>query len=320
MCCHHTCLHAHKPQARDSLMIPLLDRYVATTRCAQPSPSISVPPALARALYVNGQWVDHGTATDGNCGVHAFGISLYAAGSKSKQLKATSAYKRFVTSRVSNTSITHLRNAGHGWMACSGDVVVWSGMSFKDLALTMSSHEENYRGHLERMARDREWVDASFIHALGVVFHVDVQIWQEHMEPAIVGHSLMVSDSPTEPHALLNMAMVNDLHFWGVCPIPQPELRPPDDRHHCKHIGRDLYALDHFLCKPQKPHIHGQVKTFLDLQPVLPEHVTYFRIIFVVCFPSWFHDLHVCMACITALWQSYHNLKISTVNNTHDVV
>lgn len=218
-------------------VFPLLQCYVEKKRCAQPSQSIPVPPELARVLFVNGQSVDHGTARNGNCGVDAFGISLHAVSSKAKQLRATAVYKRFLATRKSSTSINHLRSVGHEWMENNGDVDVWSGMRFKDLALTMSSHEENYRQHLERMARDREWVDASFIHALGVVFHVDVQIWQEHMEPAIVGHSLMLSDSPTEPYALLNIAMVNDLHFWGVCPIPEPELRPPADKYHCKHSG-----------------------------------------------------------------------------------
>ena len=83
-------------------------------------------------------------------------------------------------------------------------------MPFRDLACKMSHLQEPFDVHLERMSHDKEWVDASVIHALACVFQVDVGIWQEHLEPLLVGQSLAFG---RKAFGLMPMALKNDHHF-----------------------------------------------------------------------------------------------------------
>ena len=119
---------------------------------------------------------------------------------------------------------------------------VWAGMAFKDLSSAMSSHHESYSDHIVRMATHGEWVDASAIHALAATFRVDCFIFQSKMSPAIVGHSIMAGVE-SEPLASIDLAMVNDLHFWGVRPIRPPVLTDPDPG---DWMRPDRLAISHF--------------------------------------------------------------------------
>ncbi len=186
-----------------------------------------MPPELERVLYANRLEICRDTLAQGDCGVHGFGLSLHATGLTNKKLAGTRAYKSFL--RVVGSvdgMVSHLRAAVKSWMYREGDSDAWDGMCFKALALAMSSHQESYAAHVERMARAGEWVDASVIHALGVLFSVDVQVWQVTSEPTIVGHSL--ANRSNEPHAIINMAMISDLHVWGVRNARQPLLSNPE--------------------------------------------------------------------------------------------
>ena len=51
--------------------------------------------------------------------------------------------------------------------------------------------------------------------ALACVFVVDVIIFQGLVELAMFGCSML----GMEPHAAISIAMVNDIHFWGLRPI-----------------------------------------------------------------------------------------------------
>ena len=125
------------------------------------------------------------------------------------------------------SEVEHLRKLVKKWMMLHGSTEVWAGMAFKDLAMSMSSHRESYSDHISRMATIGEWVDASVIHALAATFRVDCLIFQSKMSPAIVGHSIMAGET-SEPLACINLAMANDLHFWGVRPIHMPLMIDPD--------------------------------------------------------------------------------------------
>ena len=132
------------------------------------------------------------------------------------------------TSSMHITSkVAHLREAAKQWMMREGSTEVWAGMAFKELAMAMSSHHENYSDHILRMAKNGEWVDASVIHALAATFQIDCMIFQSKQSPAIVGHSITAGEN-REALAMINLAMVNDLRFWGVRPIRPPLLIDPD--------------------------------------------------------------------------------------------
>ena len=68
--------------------------------------------------------------------------------------------------------------------------LMWEGMVFKNLALSMSSEKESFDAYLTRMAADGVWLDANAIHTLATSFKVDVLVWQQGMDQTILGHSL----------------------------------------------------------------------------------------------------------------------------------
>ena len=112
-------------------------------------------------------------------------------------------------------------------MKDNADTHVWDDMMFKDLALHMS-HERDitYAMLCSKMETDKQWVDASVLHALGCVFRVDVALFQEGIDPVFVGHSLLQRtdvSSTQEPLDMVTMAMVNDFHFWGVRAAPSDD-------------------------------------------------------------------------------------------------
>ncbi len=89
-----------------------------------------------------------------------------------------------------------------------------NGMMLRDLVLIMSSEEETFPRYISRMGKDGEWVDASFLHALACHYRVDCLVWAEHGEPMRIGHSL--GREADASFGYVPVAMVNDLHFWGL--------------------------------------------------------------------------------------------------------
>ena len=123
--------------------------------------------------------------------------------------------------------IKHLREVGTKWMQRNADTLMWEGMPFRKIALTMSSETGSFGEHGARLAGDQVWIDASFLHALACHFRADACVWQEGMDQMIVGHSLAAGDSAALD--LINIAMVNDLHFWGVQAAPDLSGAAPVD-------------------------------------------------------------------------------------------
>ena len=72
----------------------LLAKYWARPRCQNAGPGLTCPPGLVLDLANNGLQVAE-VVTDGDCGVHAFGIGLASEGSRNQRLKHTVAFKEF---------------------------------------------------------------------------------------------------------------------------------------------------------------------------------------------------------------------------------
>ena len=195
-----------------SALVPFLINC-GTRRCGAPGP-VARAPGLVQWLAQNQLRLCEETVADGNCGVHAFFLSLADFARHTPGLKTSNSWKQL--SKATKTTaqlIKHLRGVAVTWMTDNADTSVWDGMRFRDVACQMSHLQEPYDMHLRRMSSDREWVDASVIHALACVFRVDVAIWQAHADPMLVGHSLL-SQGPAA--GLLPIALHNDHHFWGV--------------------------------------------------------------------------------------------------------
>ncbi len=116
--------------------------------------------------------------------------------------------------------IHHVRQECKAQMLKMKDDALWEGVDFKTLAVVMSSENETFPMYVERMGVDRCWLDAYALHALGCRYCVDVMIWQEIVDPSIVGHSF--AGRKDEPLAVISVAMVNYFHFWGVIHAEEP--------------------------------------------------------------------------------------------------
>ena len=114
------------------------------------------------------------------------------------------------------------------------------------------------------VSTDKEWIDCSCLLALACFFHVDVVIFQAGVEPAMLGTSMMGAN----PYAVLSLAMVNDVHFWGLRPIrvAVPHVQPPNgdmirvplvDRNRCPSSDDevDLHAWHQQVIEPARPQL-----------------------------------------------------------------
>ena len=199
------------------IVMSFLLTHWAKSRRSQPvGCGLPCPPELEKLLATNSRCVVP-SVTDGNCALHAFAISLVDEASRNKALSATSAYKQLHSFwRVGvDGANTFLRKRCVDSMNKINDSIVWDGMRFNTLAMAMSSNQDTTFGaYVDRLARNGEWLDASASHALACSFNADLMVWQPAVEPALLGHSCVAGASPST--VMLHVAIVNDLHFWGV--------------------------------------------------------------------------------------------------------
>ena len=80
---------------------------------------------------------------------------------------------------------------------------------------SMSGEIVSFGDYLAKMAQRTYWVDISMLHALGVIFKVDVIIFQQGSDISFVGLSLQgLASSACVP--LVPVALHNDRHYWGL--------------------------------------------------------------------------------------------------------
>ena len=89
----------------------------------------------------------------------------------------------------------------------------------------------HYNTYIESVGTDRKWLDASILFVLSVHYGVDVCVWQDGQDPALIGIS-MVPNPPASKSAipLVPIAVEADRHFWGVIPLDVSIVlaHPPD--------------------------------------------------------------------------------------------
>ena len=108
------------------------------------------------------------------------------------------------------------------------DTPVGDGTNFKDIAVAMAGLPgRTYGDQCNVAAKDREWIDCSVLLALACVYSVDVVVHQQNQRPAMLGPSMMQKS----PLARVNIAMINDVHFWGLRHLRiEVPLEPPEPR------------------------------------------------------------------------------------------
>ena len=83
----------------NSILYPyLLNAHGKGCRRSAPTSGIAVPGALRAEIELQKLEVIEDTVTDGNCGIHAFGLGLAAAAAHHKPLYVSNQYKQFLKS------------------------------------------------------------------------------------------------------------------------------------------------------------------------------------------------------------------------------
>ena len=208
----------------------LLAKYWAQPRCQNAGPGLTCPPGLVLDLANNGLQVAE-VVTDGDCGVHAFGVGLASEGTRNQRLKNTAAFKEFSKQKHKGLGqmLGYLRKRCVDFLEKFKDQPIWEGMDFKTLALAMSSKSEDFGAYLRRMRVPGEWLDVAALQAMACSFKVDLLVWQLNQEPALLGYS--GTPGMMQPLGTFCIAMVNDLHYWGTIPKEEPActfLHTPD--------------------------------------------------------------------------------------------
>jgi len=177
---------------------------------------IHCPEALGRELANNNLLVDHDTDATGNCGVDGFLRSWRAMDSKVKNKH-----------RSLRTCWQPQRNASRSWLEKHRHEAAWGPLSVESFCL-ISSGKADFLEYLDEMTKPGAWVDIAFLHAMACANGVDIALIQAGMSPVLLGISThqgqeLVLDCENDDKAkyptVVPMALVNDVHFWGVLPV-----------------------------------------------------------------------------------------------------
>ena len=175
---------------------------------------IHCPEALGRELANNNLLVDHDTDATGNCGVDGFLRSWRATDSNSK-------HKR----RSLQTCWQPQRNASRKWLEKHRHEAAWGTLSVENCCLS-SSGKADFLEYLDEMTKPGAWVDTAFLHGMACANGVDVVLIQAGMSPVLLGISTYQgqeldceNDDKAKDPTVVPMALVNDVHFWGVLPV-----------------------------------------------------------------------------------------------------
>ena len=97
------------------MSVPLLSRYV-DRRIQLPGDGITCPSMLVQELKANHMEVDTNTVTDGQCGLHAFLISLHDARHRWPSVTRLNAWKNLMKLRPLLSKLLHLREIAVMWL------------------------------------------------------------------------------------------------------------------------------------------------------------------------------------------------------------
>ena len=151
------------------------------------------------------------TVTDGNCGLHAF---LKSAPAHLRNMRSGH-WARLSWGRGSGgdpAAFKVMRGLAVEWVRKNSAQDLWEGTTIADIIRATTGNSLDM--YLERMGKSGSWVDTVFLHAMACSFGVDVIVFQEGMEPGLLGASLAGEKSLD----MLPVALANDHHFWAMQP------------------------------------------------------------------------------------------------------
>ena len=200
---------------------------------------IHCPEALGRELANNNLLVDHDTDATGNCGVDGFLRSWRAMDSNVKHKH-----------RSLRTCWQPQRNASRSWLEKHRHEAAWGTLSVENFCL-ITSGKVDFLEYLDEMTKPDAWVDTAFLHAMACANGVDVVLIQAGMGPVLLGISThqgqeldCENDDKAKNPTVVPMALVNDVHFWGVLPV-ETAVAPLDADEEPGSLQVDDDALEH---------------------------------------------------------------------------
>lgn len=172
--------------------------YLHSTTC--------IPKAAVNGLMV----VD--TVTDGNCGLHAFlKGTLSMQELRAKRSEPWASFAKHQRDGAITKAFRQMRDMATEWIKQNLRSEIWPGFCLADLIRTTSTAGTVER-YLESMSRTGCWADTTFMHALASSCNVDVIVFQDTMEPALLGSSL----GGNEALCVIPIALVNNFHYWAM--------------------------------------------------------------------------------------------------------
>ena len=195
--------------------VPLLIHYLHK-RPAEPGEGLRCPEALRLELEANGLIADAGTVTDGQCGIHAFLISLDEARHRFTTIQHTSIWKQLSKIRTLQAKLLFLRGLAVKWIRAHQKDDLMNGLTVKAYVEATTCYA-SFADYLTNMSHKHTWADACIMHALAVNFNVDVLIFQSGAPISFVGVSQDEQRAQTVA-PFVPVALANDVHWWGLIP------------------------------------------------------------------------------------------------------
>ena len=150
--------------------------------------------------------------TDGNCGLNAFWKSVPEKLRASRTVPWTELSKRCRESGEHGT-FRLLRTLATTWIRNNAAKELWEGTTITNFIRATTS--ESLETYLTNMGKMGAWADTAFLHGLACSCSVDIIIFQELVDPTLVGISL---SGELDARAMVPIALVNGLHFWAMQP------------------------------------------------------------------------------------------------------
>ena len=140
------------------------------------------------------------------------------------------------------TSWQPQRNTSINWLEEHRHKPAWGRMTVEDFCLNTSGYSD-FEQYLQQMAQPGSWVDTAFMHAMGCANHVDIVLIQAGTSPVLLGTSTHEGqetddDNQDKEPTVVPIALVNDVHFWGLLPVESVMTPPRSDYQQGQEQGR----------------------------------------------------------------------------------
>ena len=202
---------------------------LTSSDAALPAQCSDCPVALVHQLAVHSFRVDDSTVRDGNCGVHAFVISMLDQAARNSALRSNAAVGRLRRCNSVAGMLKLGRTEALAWLQEHKHSILCEGMPIHRLCSVVSG--KSFSDYMASMSADCTWADTALMQGLACAYGADLCLFLDS-GPALLGQSLVQADRPSD-NVMVPVALANDFHYWGVLEIVLEEASPVDKGDFC---------------------------------------------------------------------------------------